>query len=44
MIETLKHIAHEKRTTLAGVGASILIWWVFIGRHKYSTVGLRRYS
>lgn len=35
-------IGNEKRAA-AGIAASFVVWWLFVGRKKYGAKGMKKY-
>ncbi len=39
-VRAVTGVMSNEKKALAGVVASVIIWWVFVGKHKYSQKGM----
>lgn len=43
LIKVFQSMDNSDKYTLAGLVATLSLWWVFVGRGKYGTKGKRHY-
>lgn len=42
-VATAKAVFSNEKKTFAGIAASFVVWWLFIGRKKYGAKGMKFY-